>query len=310
VSGAAVPLTAVTVGPGPPSNLLTTTVVANGGALVPGEVAEVAVWERHSGDGFDQFLAGAPSARWVQLPSAGIDWLFDLGLYRAGITWTCAKGAFGDSVAELAVALLLAGFRSLHTFLRAATWLPEGGRQLSGSHVAIVGAGGIATSVLERLRPWRVKTTVVRQRKAPLPLADQVVALDLLPKVLASADAVILAVPLTPATRHLIGVDELAVMRPEAWLVNVGRGELVDTEALVGALRRGAIGGAALDVTDPEPLPDGHPLWSMPNVMITPHVAATAEMSAEPFAERVAENLRRWRTDRELLGTIDPDDGY
>jgi phosphoglycerate dehydrogenase-like enzyme len=290
--------------------LVEAAVKENGGVLVEPDRAEVLIWERHSGDGFGKFLTEAPGARWIQLPSAGIDWLFDLGLYRSGLTWTCAKGAFGDSVAELAVAMLLAGFRSLHTFLRATTWLPEQGRSIAGTHVAILGGGGITVSLLPRLKPFGVRTTVVRRQPLPLEGADRVVGIDQLPDVLASADAIVITLPLTPGTRNLIGATELAMMRPDAWLVNVGRGASIDTDALVDALRRGVIAGAALDVTEPEPLPDGHPLWTMPNVILTPHVAATDELTLEPFAGRVADNLRRWRAGQPLLGIIDAHAGY
>jgi phosphoglycerate dehydrogenase-like enzyme len=176
--------------------------------------------------------------------------------------------------------------------------------------VAILGAGGIASGLLERLKPFGVETSVIRRHARPIDLADRVVTMEELPKVLAAADAVILALPLTPATRRLIGAKELATMRPDAWLINVGRGPLLDTAALVDALSDSSIGGAGLDVTDPEPLPEGHPLWTMPNVILTPHVGATGPMSAGPFSCLVGENLCRWRAGGPLLGLVDPDAGY
>ncbi len=303
-------LTPVNVGPLPIDPEVDAAVRHNGGTEVgPGE-AQVMIWQGHSGEGFAAWLAAAPSAEWVQLPSAGIDWLFDQDLYRSGITWTCAKGAFGDAVAELALGLLIAGFRSIGVYSRAGRWLPEQGRTLSGSHVAILGAGGIATALLARLKPFGVETSVVRRDPRPVPLADRVVTMDELPKVLSAADAVVLALPLTVATRGVIGAGELAAMKPDAWLVNVGRGPLVDTSALLNALSDGSIGGAALDVTDPEPLPEGHGLWALPNVIVTPHVGATAPMSAGPFSHLVGENLRRWRSGAPLLGLVDADAGY
>ena len=115
---------------------------------------------------------------------------------------------------------------------------------------------------------------------------------------------------LTPQTQGLIGQAELAAMKPDAWLVNVARGGVVDTAALVDALRSGRIGGAALDVTDPEPLPAGHPLWDLPNCLITPHTADTEEMRRRLLAIRIAENVRRLASGRELAGQVDPDLGY
>jgi len=302
--------TPVCVGPPPVDPEIAVTVCRNGGALVGPDEARVMVWQRHNGVGFAEWLAAAPQAEWVQLPSAGIDWLFDQDLYRPGIIWTCAKGAFGDAVAELALGLLIAGFRSIADYSRADSWLSERGRMLSGSQVAIVGAGGIATALLDRLRPLGAETWVVLRHLVPVPLADHVVTRDELVMVLRVVDAVVLAVPLTGATRGMIGASELGAMKAGAWLVNVGRGELVVTSALIEALARGSIGGAALDVTDPEPLPNGHPLWSLPNVILTPHVGATAALSAGPFASLFRENLLRWQAGEQLLGLVDPDAGY
>ena len=121
---------------------------------------------------------------------------------------------------------------------------------------------------------------------------------------------VFLALALTPDTEHIIGAAELGRMRPDAWLVNVARGRHVDTGALVTALSRGAIGGAALDVTDPEPLPDGHPLWALERCIITPHTADTDEMVQRLLAERIRQNVARFAAGQPPDGVIDPDVGY
>jgi phosphoglycerate dehydrogenase-like enzyme len=140
--------------------------------------------------------------------------------------------------------------------------------------------------------------------------AKRTVGTDRLPEALAGARAVILALALTPQTRGLIGRTELAAMEPDAWLVNVARGAVVDTGALVDALQHNQIGGAALDVTDPEPLPAGHPLWDLPNCLITPHTADTDEMTRPLLARRIAENVHRLATGRDLTGLVDPTLGY
>src|SRR5690606_22254400 len=127
---------------------------------------------------------------------------------------------------------------------------------------------------------------------------------------LKGADVVVLALALTPETRGLIGEIELELMEPHAWLINVGRGQHVLTEDLVMALRDGAIDGAALDVTDPEPLPDGHPLWTLPNCLVTPHTANSEEMAMPLLSARIEENVRRFMADAPLLGIVDPDLGY
>jgi phosphoglycerate dehydrogenase-like enzyme len=152
--------------------------------------------------------------------------------------------------------------------------------------------------------------TVVRQRAEPVAGAVRTVTTPRLHEALAGARAVVLTLALTPQSRGLIGRKELEAMDQRAWLVNVARGALVDTEALVEALRSRQIGGAALDVTDPEPLPAGHPLWDLPDCLITPHTADTEQMTQPLLAGRITENVQRLAAGRELAGLVDPDLGY
>jgi D-3-phosphoglycerate dehydrogenase len=133
---------------------------------------------------------------------------------------------------------------------------------------------------------------------------------DQLPALLAQSDFVVLTAALTAETAGMISAERLDLMRPDAWLINVARGELVDTNALVAALQAGTIGGAALDVTDPEPLPADHILWTLPNVLITPHVACTPAMGGRFLAQRVEENVRRFVHREDLLGVVDQSLGY
>jgi len=140
--------------------------------------------------------------------------------------------------------------------------------------------------------------------------AARTVQVERLHEVLAGSLLVVLALALTPATRGIIGADELALMDERAWLVNVARGPHVDTDALVAALRSGSIAGAALDVTDPEPLPDGHPLWDLANCIITPHTADTIEMVMPLLADRIRTNVSRFAAGTTLVGLVDPDAGY
>jgi len=213
-------------------------------------------------------------------------------------------------VAEHALMLALAGLRILPDRIEARSWGPPGGTSLYDEPVTILGGGGIAASLLQLLAPFRVATTVVRRTADPMPGAAQTVPASSLPQALADARVVFLALALTAATERIIGTAELAVMRTDSWLVNVGRGRLVDTDALVAALDSGAIAGAALDVTDPEPLPDGHPLWAMRHCIITPHTADTPEMVARPLARRIQENVARFIADQPLVGVVDPGAGY
>ena len=192
----------------------------------------------------------------------------------------------------------------------ARSWGEPGGVSLFDQPVTVVGGGGIATVLLRLLEPFRARVTVVRRLPEPVPGAAETIGSDRLAEALPGALAVVLTLALTPQTRGLIGRAELAAMGSGSWLVNVARGGLVDTGALTDALRAGQIGGAALDVTDPEPLPSGHPLFYLPNCLITPHTADTEEMTRPLLADRIAENVRRLKAGQQLVGQVDPDLGY
>lgn len=280
-----------------------------GGDVVAVADAEGVVWTHWSDvEGIRSLLDHNPHLRWVQLATAGVDAIAPvIGPDRE---WTCAKGCFSAPIAEHALTLALAGLRHVHDYSRAITFGTPAGRNLLGADVVVVGGGGIATALLDLLVPFGTSTTVVRRRPAPMPGATAVVGPVELDDALTRADVVVLALALTEDTHHLIGAPQLSAMRPSSWLVNVSRGAHVDTAALVDALATGQIGGAALDVTDPEPLPAGHPLWSEPRCIITPHTACTPEMGNVRFAERVRENVRRRRHHEPLLGRIDPELGY
>jgi phosphoglycerate dehydrogenase-like enzyme len=192
----------------------------------------------------------------------------------------------------------------------ATSWGAPAGETLYDQPVTILGGGGIAASLIGLLAPFRARVTVVRRQPGDLPGATRTVQPDGLHEALAGALVVVVALALTPATERIIGAAQLAAMRQDAWLVNVARGRHVDTGALVEALRAGSIGGAALDVTDPEPLPDGHPLWTLENCLITPHTADTAEMVERMLNARIAENVAAFAAGTPLSGVIDPAAGY
>jgi phosphoglycerate dehydrogenase-like enzyme len=255
-------------------------------------------------------LATRPKISWVQLPAAGVEQAFAAGVVDHQRRWTSAKGAYAEPVAEHALALILAGLRQLKIRARARTWGEPAGETLFRQPVTVVGAGGIAAVLMRLLEPFGTPVTIVRRQAEPVPGAARTLGTDRLTEALAGARAVVITVALTPQTRRMIGPAELAAMEPDAWLVNVARGGVVDTVALTSALQEGEIGGAALDVTDPEPLPAGHPLWDLPNCLITPHTADTEEMTQPLLADRIAENVRRLAAGLELLGLLDPDAGY
>lgn len=298
---------------GPKSVGFAEDVVRSGGAVPvrADEHAEALVWLSASDmEGLKEVLENQPGIRWVQLPFAGVERAVEAGLIDASRLWTCAKGSYAEPVAEHAVALALAGLRCLPERLRARRWGSPSGTSLYGAPVTILGGGGIAEELLRLLAPLGVETTVVRRRPEPLDGAARTVGPDGLHDALQNALVVFVALALTPETVGIISRRELEAMDERAWLVNVARGRHVDTPALVEALRSGTIAGAALDVTDPEPLPEGHPLWGMPNCIITPHTADTWEMVLPRLSARIEENVARFVKGEPLVGPVDPELGY
>lgn len=293
---------AVHVGPEAEEEI-TGAVEAAGGVLAPLEEADAVVWLDSNPGEFPEL---PPSVRWVQLPSAGVErWVERV--HPDGPVFTTAAGAYAQPVAEHALALLLAGIHRTWS----ATWDPQPYRPLSlGASVAIVGAGGIGRALIAMLAPMGVEVVAVTRRGHDVPGAARTLPAERTDEAWGAADHVVLAAPATAATRRLVGAEQLAAMRDGAWLVNVARGSLVDTEALVAALREGRIGGAALDVTDPEPLPDDHPLRAEPRAIITPHIAGPPGGERPLLAERVRENLERFAAGRDLVAPIDPQAGY
>jgi phosphoglycerate dehydrogenase-like enzyme len=295
----------------PRAGYLANAVTAGGGRVVDPADAAVLVWTDPADDaGLAAVLDEHPHLRWVQLPWAGIE--PHLGVVRAHAerTWTCGKGVYAEPVAEHALALGLAGLRGIDRFARADRWTAPRGRNLLGARATIVGGGGIAESLLRMLGPFGSDVTVVRRSAVPLAGAARVLPPEELDEALTGALLVILALPLTPGTEGLIDRRRLGFLAEGACLVNVARGRHVVTDDLVAALRDGTLGSAGLDVTDPEPLPAGHPLWDLPNVIVTPHTANTEEMAEPLLSARVTENVRRWAAGEPLIGLVDPAAGY
>lgn len=295
-------------------DLLADAVVRGGGQVVDLADAEALVW---AGDDPARFPAELPeSIRWVQLHSAGVEHWFDAGVIRRhpDLLWTSAAGAFSATVAEHAFTLLLAGVRALPEHLAATTWRQreffDKVGTLRGARVAIIGAGGIGRAVIPMLTAVGAVVIAVNRSGRPVPGADEVVTADRVDEVFGRVDHVVVAAPATADTRHLVGAPQLAKLGPRSWVINVARGPLVDTDAVVDALRDKQIGGVGLDVTDPEPLPDGHPLWTLPNAIVTPHDSNPPSVRAGAFADHVGENVRRFVAGEDLVARIDPEAGY
>ena len=302
----------IAVGPDGTEAWLADAVRAGGAEVVPVADAEALLWAApNDPDGLREVLRSeGDHLRWVQLPWAGVEPY--VGVLDDARVWSCGKGVYAEPVAEMALTLALAGMRGLGRYVLADRWRQHGaiGTNLRGASVVVLGGGGITEVLLRLLGPFEARTTVVRRHPSPLPGAGRTVEPGALDDVLPDADLVVLALALTPETVGVIDARRLAAMSPTAWLVNVARGAHVVTDDLVDALRRGEIAGAGLDVTDPEPLPDGHPLWDLPNCIITPHVGNTPEMARPLLQERITSNVRRWLRGEPLLGPVDVALGY
>lgn len=270
---------------------------------------DAVVWtDPRDGSELRAVLDAHPEVRWVQLPWAGIESF--VPHLDADRIWTSGKGVYAEPVAEHALMLTLAGLRGIGTYAPATTWSPPEGRNLLGASVTILGAGGITESLVRLLQPFGCRTTVVRRADTPMPGVDRTVRFDRLDDVLPGTDVVVLALALTPETGGLFDARRLGLLPAHAWIINVARGRHIVTDDLVAALQAGAIAGAGLDVTDPEPLPDGHPLWDLPNCLITPHIGNTPEMAVPLLSARIRDNVARFARGESLVGVVDVAAGY
>jgi phosphoglycerate dehydrogenase-like enzyme len=260
--------------------------------------------------------------RWIQGTSAGAgEMLRRAGLddaERGRVLLTTASGAHADQLAEWAMLGLLAFTKGLPRLLAdkaARRWDHYPVRELRGQHLAVVGLGHIGRRTAEYAKALGMRVTGVRRAAAAANGAadagvDALATVADLPRVLPECDAVVLALPGTPATEGLIGPDLLAALPAHAVVVNVGRGSVLDESALVEALREGRLAGAALDVFATEPLPADSPLWELPNVLLSPHTAALAADENARIVELFVENLRRYLDGRPLLNRVDPEAHY
>jgi len=246
-----------------------------------------------------EVLAALPRLRVIQLLSAGVDrWI---GRLPTDVTLCHARGVHSTATAEWTVAAILSYLRDFPAFVRAqarSEWGFHPTDELAGKRVLIVGAGSIGEAIAARLAPFEVSLVRVASR----PRAG-VHGTGELPSLLPDADVVILIVPLTGATTGMVDAAFLAAMPDGALLVNAARGPVVDTAALVAELETGRI-SAALDVTDPEPLPSEHPLWTMPNVLITPHTAASVRGTARRAYALIGDQMRRYAAGEPLINVV------
>ena len=276
-------------------------VVWNGGAERPARLAETTFWVPQTDDASDlpAKYAAVPRLEVMQLLSAGVEDF--LGRTPEGVTLCDARGVHGGPVGELVVTLILATYRQIPHFVRAqerGTWDLEQGEDLEDKRVLIVGAGDLGEQTAKRLTGFGAVPVMVAHSAR-----DGVHATDELPDLLPDADVVVLTVPLTPQTEGLVDAEFLARMPDGALLVNVARGKVVDTHALLAELTSGRL-RAGLDVVDPEPLPDGHPLWSAPNLLITPHAGGHVKRSGERAYALVRAQVERFAQGEPLENVV------
>ena len=254
-----------------------------------------------------------PRLRWVHFMGSGTDEVLELLQSRPDLVASKSAGVNAPAIAEFAIAAMLYFFKDLDRFVeqqRECRWQRFWLSELSGRHILILGAGAVAQSLAERVTSLGLRLTAVGTKGGRRPALDRVVTLDELPAILPSADFIVCCLPLTNTTRGLIGPAEFRAMPPHAIFVNVSRGGIVDENALMQALRDGWIHGAAVDVFEDEPLPEGSPLWKCPSLLITPHVAGTTDKFIPRMLQSFERNLRSLCSSGRLETPVDLDRGY
>jgi D-2-hydroxyacid dehydrogenase (NADP+) len=262
----------------------------------------------------------APRLQWIQTAGAGVEHYIEGGLIGDEIVLTNGSGVMAPNMAEYAVGMMIAFSRQFPALWRGQErheWRPGLGLdsffELGGQTVLFVGLGDIAQETAKRLAGFGMNTIGVRRtvHSGDLPFGiDRVVSISDLDDVLPVADHVISSVPSTKATRHLFNAERFQRFKPGAYFYNLGRGTSVVQDDLLAALESGHLGGAGLDVTDPEPLPADHPLWDMPNVFITGHTSGMTPRFRTRVIDLFADNLERWESGQELRNVVKTDRGY
>lgn len=277
-----------------------------------------------------ELLAAAKRLKWVQSPTASLEHYLFPELIEHPCQLSNMRGLFSDVIADHVLGYVLMFARNLHHYLRQQwnrQWAPIGGeeartgfetgpgqvsaidrrhRHLADCQLGVIGVGSIGSEILRRAAAFGMRLRGVDPQTRSVPgVLDEVGGLDQLDELLAECDFVVIAAPHTPETFKLIGRQQLRQMRSDAYLINIGRGVIVDLEDLTAALESGEIAGAALDVFEIEPLPADHRLWELPNAILTPHIAAASPRVAERHLETVCENVRRFVAGEPLLTAVD-----
>ena len=267
----------------------------------------------------------APKLRWLQFPGAGVDSLTTTGLLdtNSGVIVTTAAGIHAETISEYVFGSMLmfnwnwpqmVRLQDDHVWARSATWYHLGGRELAGQTLGIIGLGHIGRRIAQLGHAFGMRVLGIRrsihnsgEQESDV---DQTFLPEQLHELLRLSDYVVISVPLTQETEKMIGEAQLRIMRNNAYLVNIARGHVIDEQALIQALREGWIAGAGLDVTEEEPLPAESLLYSMPNVILTPHISGNSVHYDARLAALFADNLKRYRSGQQLQNRYEPSRGY
>jgi phosphoglycerate dehydrogenase-like enzyme len=267
-------------------------------------------------DTLRKVLAAAPKLRWHQTPSAGVNHILIPEYLERDIILTNGAGTFSIPIAEFVLTYILYHAKNLSHLLdlranhawKKSIQLPI--QEVSDAALLIIGAGNIGQAIAQRASAFGMRVWGSRRKPEPLPYFEKVVGANEWRSLLPEADYIVLATPLTPETKHLIDESALRSMRSNAYLINIARGAVVDEAALITALKKGWIAGAGLDTFETEPLPPDSPLWSLPNVFVTPHCSGFSPRIADRMIELFLDNLRRYQTGQPLRNVVDKLAGY
>ncbi len=264
----------------------------------------------------ENHLRKAVNLRWLHLPSAGADsYMKKENYHHKDIILTNSSGVFGLPIAEHVFSLILAHNRNLADYIiqqRDKKWMGlRKGRDFYGSTMGVIGLGDIGTEVAKRAKAWGAKVLGVKRTLSQIPeYIDQLYTTEEIDLVLEQSDYIVLALPNTQKTHGIITEERLKKMKSHAFLVNIGRGALIDQEALIKALQEGWIGGAGLDVTTPEPLPQDNPLWELPNVIISPHASGFSPSNEDRRVGIFLRNLKHYLEKESMENLVNFEEGY
>lgn len=262
------------------------------------------------------YCTGSKKLKWINSFSAGVNPIMDSPIADLPVKLTNAKGIHGKTMGLTTLGYIISFLRHSPELFRrqqAHVWdkhMDTPFREAEGMTVAVIGAGAIGSEVARLCKCCGMKVIGVKRTVTPLENYDEVLPNAEMKSALERADFVVILTPLTDATRGMIGMEELKAMKKTGVLINIARGPVVQTDALIEALSQGIIGGAALDAVDPEPLPADSPLWDMPNVIISPHCAADSEKYIDRAVEQFCDNLKRFEEGRELINEINMANKY